>query len=242
MTRTAVITGASAGIGAATARHLAEAGFHVVLGARRVDRIEALAAEVGGTAHVLDVTDTSSVEAFCAAVESCEVLVNNAGGALGVDSIADADEEGWRWMYDANVLGLMRMTRALLPKLIASGDGHVVNIVSIAGFESYPGGGGYVAAKHAARGVTGVLRAELLGQPVRVTELDPGLVETEFSVVRLGRDDANEQVYAGMTPLTADDVADVIRFAVTRPSHVNLDRIVLQPRDQASARFIHREV
>ena len=241
MTRTAVITGASAGIGAATARHLAAAGFHVVLGARRIERIEALADEFGGTGRHLDVTDPESVAAFCDGLDEVHVLVNNAGGALGVESIADADDERWQWMYDANVLGLMRMTRTLLPALLASGDGHVVNVVSIAGFEAYPGGGGYVAAKHAARGVTGVLRSELLGQPVRVTEIDPGLVETEFSVVRLGEEDANEKVYAGMTPLTADDVADVIRFAVTRPSHVNLDRIVVQPRDQASARFVHRD-
>jgi len=241
VTRTAVITGASAGIGAATARHLAAAGFHVVLGARRIERIEALADEFGGTGRHLDVTDPESVAAFCDGLDEVHVLVNNAGGALGVDSIADADDERWQWMYDANVLGLMRMTRTLLPALLASGDGHVVNVVSIAGFEAYPGGGGYVAAKHAARGVTGVLRSELLGQPVRVTEIDPGLVETEFSVVRLGEEDANEKVYAGMTPLTADDVADVIRFAVTRPSHVNLDRIVVQPRDQASARFVHRD-
>ena len=240
MARTAVITGASAGIGAATARHLAEAGFDVVLGARRRDRLEEVARQTGGTAIPLDVTDADAVTAFCAAVDRCDVLVNNAGGALGVDTIAEADDDRWQWMYEANVLGLLRMTRALLPRLLASGDGHVVNVVSIAGLEPYPGGGGYVAAKHAAHGVTGVLRAELLGQPVRVTEIDPGLVETEFSVVRLGREDANEQVYRGMTPLTADDVADVIRFAVTRPSHVNLDQVVLQPRDQASARFVHR--
>ena len=240
MARTAVVTGASAGIGAATARHLAAAGLDVVLGARRVELVEALADELGGTGRHLDVTDPASVTSFCEALDGCDVLVNNAGGALGLDSIAEADDERWRWMYDANVLGLMRMTRALLPRLVASGDGHVVNVVSVAGFEAYPGGGGYVAAKHAARGVTGVLRQELLGQPVRVTEVDPGMVQTEFSVVRLGDEDAAAAVYAGMTPLTADDVADVVRFAVTRPSHVNLDRIVVQPRDQASATRVSR--
>ena len=168
------------------------------------------------------------------------MLGNYAGGALGLDSIADLDEDRWRWMYEANVLGLARMTARLLPLLEESGDGHVVNVVSIAGFDPYPGGGGYVAAKHAARGVTQVLRQELLGRPVRVTEVDPGMVETEFSVVRLGDEDANDRVYAGMTPLTADDVADVVRFAVTRPSHVNLDRVVMQARDQVDARTVHR--
>lgn len=246
MSRTAVVTGASSGIGAATARHLAAAGMDVVLGARREERLAEVAAqceqERPGSArwHRLDVADPDSVAAFVAQLDEVHVLVNNAGGALGVDPVEQFDEAGWRWMYEANVLGLARMTAALLPALEASGDGHVVNVVSIAGFDPYPGGGGYVAAKHAAHGVTGVLRHELLGRPVRVTEIDPGLVETEFSVVRLGEEDANEKVYAGMTPLTADDVADVVRFAVTRPSHVNLDRVVLQPRDQASAQHIFR--
>ena len=241
MARTAVITGASAGIGEATARHLADAGFQVVLGARRTGRIEALADELGGRGWFLDVTDGDAVQSFCDRLDRCDVLVNNAGGALGLDAVEDLDEDRWRWMYEANVLGLARMTAQLLPLLEASGDGHVVNVVSIAGFDPYPGGGGYVAAKHAARGVTQVLRQELLGRPVRVTEVDPGMVETEFSVVRLGDEDANERVYAGMTPLTADDVADVIRFAVTRPSHVNLDRVVMQARDQVDARTVHRE-
>ena len=246
MPRTAVVTGASSGIGAATARHLVAAGLDVVLGARREERlaevVAACEAERPGSARWqrLDVTEPDSVAAFVSSLDEVHVLVNNAGGALGVDPVEQLDEDGWRWMYEANVLGLARMTAALLPSLEASGDGHVVNVVSIAGFDAYPGGGGYVAAKHAARGVTQVLRHELLGRPVRVTEVDPGLVETEFSVVRLGEDDANAKVYAGMTPLTADDVADVIRFAVTRPSHVNLDRIVMQPRDQASAQRVHR--
>lgn len=241
MDRVAVVTGASAGIGEATARQLADAGFHVVVGARRTERIEALAAEIGGTGRYLDVTDPDAVEQFCAPLERCDVLVNNAGGALGVDSIADLDESDWRWMYEANVLGLARMTSRLLPLLEGSGDGHVVNVVSIAGFDPYPGGGGYVAAKHAASGVTGVLRHELLGRPVRVTEVDPGLVETEFSVVRLGDEDANDTVYAGMTPLVADDVAEIVRFVVTRPSRVNIDRVVVMPRDQAGAQHVHRD-
>jgi NADP-dependent 3-hydroxy acid dehydrogenase YdfG len=240
---TAVITGASSGIGAATARALHGAGFAVVLGARRHDRLAALAAELGAGARaaVLDVTDTDSVTAFCAGVPDCRVLVNNAGGALGLGPVAGADEEQWRWMYDANVLGVMRMTRALLPALMASGDGHVVTIGSIAGHQPYPGGAGYNAAKFGVRAVMQVLRQELLGQPVRITEVDPGMVETEFSVVRFGGDEERASaVYAGLQALTADDVADCVRFAVTRPSHVNIDSLVVLPRDQAGARDVHR--
>jgi NADP-dependent 3-hydroxy acid dehydrogenase YdfG len=240
---TAVITGASSGIGAATARALHAAGFAVVLGARRLDRLEALAAELGAGARAaaLDVTDTDSVTAFCAAVPDCRVLVNNAGGALGLAPVADADEEQWRWMYDANVLGVMRVTRALLPALVSSGDGHVVTIGSIAGHQPYPGGAGYNAAKFGVRAVMQVLRQELLGRPVRITEVDPGMVETEFSVVRFGGDeDRADAVYRGLQPLTADDVADCVRFAVTRPSHVNIDSLVVLPRDQAGARDVHR--
>ncbi|HMQ25949.1 MAG TPA: SDR family oxidoreductase, partial [Acidimicrobiales bacterium] len=187
-TRTAVVTGASSGIGAATATRLAAEGFHVVVGARRVDRLAAVAGPIGATALPLDVTDTDSVEAFCAQVPECHLLVNNAGGALGRDPIAEADEARWQAMYDSNVLGVLRMTRALLPKLTASGDGHVVTIGSIAAIEPYPGGGGYNAAKFAVRGVMGVLRQELLGEPVRVTEIDPGMVETEFSLGRFDGD------------------------------------------------------
>ena len=171
------------------------------------------------------------------------MLVNNAGGALGLDPIAGADEEQWRWMYDANVLGVMRVTRALLPALVASGDGRVVNVGSIAGLQVYAGGAGYTAAKHGLRAVTETLRRELLGQAVRVTEVDPGMVETEFSLVRFGGDaERAAKVYEGVTALTADDVADCIAWAVTRPSHVNVDQIVVMPRDQAGAGagLIHR--
>ncbi|MEY2397808.1 MAG: hypothetical protein QOJ00_982 [Actinomycetota bacterium] len=243
MTRgVAVVTGASSGIGAATARQLAASGFDVVLGARRMDRLEAVAAEIGGRALPLDVTDTSSVEAFCAQVADCRVLVNNAGGALGRDRFEDADDEEWRWMYDANVMGTMRMTRALMPALVASGDGHVVMIGSIAGHEAYAGGAGYNAVKFALRAATKVLRLELLGRPVRVTSIDPGMVDTEFSVVRFHGDEARAAaVYEGMTPLTADDVADCITFAVTRPSHVNIDTMIVMPRDQAAATAVHRD-
>ena len=240
-TRTAVVTGASSGIGAATATRLAAEGFHVVVGARRVERLAEVAEPIGATALPLDVTDLASVDAFCARVPECHLLVNNAGGALGRDAIADADEAAWQAMYDSNVLGVLRMTRALLLKLIASGDGHVVTIGSIAAIEPYPGGGGYNAAKFAVRGVMGVLRQELLGEPVRVTEIDPGMVETEFSLVRFGGDTAKaDAVYDGMTPLTADDVADCVAWAATRPSRVNIDQIVVLARDQAGATKVHR--
>jgi NADP-dependent 3-hydroxy acid dehydrogenase YdfG len=239
--RVAVVTGASSGIGAATAARLVKEGFEVVVGARRQDRLQEVAGPIGARPLALDVTDTASVEAFAAAVPACAVLVNNAGGALGLDPVAEADEEQWRWMYDANVLGVMRVTRAFLPKLIGSGDGHIVNVGSIAGLEEYDGGAGYTAAKHALRAVTETLRLELLGQPVRVTEVDPGMVETEFSVVRFGGDRVKaDHVYEGTTPLTADDVADCIVWAVTRPSHVNIDQIVVKPRDQARAQRVFR--
>ncbi|MGQ0617914.1 MAG: SDR family NAD(P)-dependent oxidoreductase [Acidimicrobiia bacterium] len=242
----AVVTGASSGIGAAAAHRLAAAGFEVVLGARRADRLAEVAtaiAEAGGSARwtVLDVADPGSVTDFCAGVGVCRLLVNSAGGALGLDPVAEADEDDWRWMYEANVMGVVRMTKALLPLLIASGDGHVVTIGSIAAIEPYPGGAGYNAAKHAARAVMEVLRMELLGQPVRVSEIDPGMVDTEFSRVRFGGDaERAASVYAGMTPLTAEDIADCVVWAATRPAHVNIDQIVVRPRDQARATMVHR--
>ncbi|WP_236789812.1 SDR family oxidoreductase [Amycolatopsis sp. GM8] len=231
--RTAVITGASAGIGEATARALAEAGFHVVLGARRLDRLENVAAELAGTAFPLDVTDPTSVAAFVQRVPECHVLVNNAGGARGLERVVDADEDNWRWMWETNVLGTLRMTKALLPKLIASGDGHVITVTSIAGHEVYDGGSGYTSAKHAQAALHETLRSEHLGEPVRITEIIPGMVETDFSMNRFDGDTTRAaNVYRGLTPLTAQDVAEVIAFAATRPSHVNLDSIVLKPRAQ----------
>jgi NADP-dependent 3-hydroxy acid dehydrogenase YdfG len=239
--RTAVITGASSGIGAATARALAGEGYRTVLGARRLDRIEAIAAEIGGEAIALDVTDPTSIGDFVAAVDACDVLVNNAGGALGLEPLAEADDEKWLRMYESNVLGTMRMTRALLPKLIESGDGHVVGITSIAAIEPYRGGAGYNAAKHAQRALLRVLRQELLGEPVRVTEVAPGMVETEFSLVRFdGDEEAAKRVYEGMRPLSAGDVAECIRWALAQPSHVNVDEIIVRPRDQATATDVHR--
>ena len=230
MSPTAVITGASGGIGAATA-----------LGARRLDRLEELAAEIGGEAIALDVTDPASVTDFAARVPACEVLVNNAGGAIGLEPLAEADEEAWGTMYEANVVGTMRMTRALLPRLIESGSGHVVAVTSIAAFEVYRGGSGYSAAKHAQRAAIRTLRLELLGEPVRVTDVAPGMVETDFSLVRFRGDAAAAaRVYEGMTPLSAADVAECIRWAVELPSHVNVDEIVVRPRDQAAATEVHR--
>lgn len=238
---TAVVTGASSGIGEATTRQLAAAGWQVVIGARRNDRLSAVAAASGATAHPLDVTDRDSVAAFAASVERCDLLVNNAGGALGLEPVVEADEGKWRWMYEANVLGTVRLIQALMPLLEASGGGHIVNVGSIAAFEPYPGGAGYNAAKFAVRAVTSVLRQELLGRPIRVTEIDPGMVETEFSTVRFGGDSQRAlAVYQGMTPLTADDVAAAIVWAATRPAHVNIDRIVMTPLDQASATQVHR--
>jgi NADP-dependent 3-hydroxy acid dehydrogenase YdfG len=240
--RVAVITGASSGIGAAAARALAKDGFRVVLGARRLARLEQLAAELDGEAVSLDVTDPDSVDEFATRVPHCDVLVNNAGGAHGLEPVGNADEDKWRTMYEANVLGTMRMTRGLLSRLVESGDGHVVSVTSIAGFEAYRGGAGYIAAKHAQRSMLRVLRLELLGQPVRVTEIAPGMVETEFSLVRFGGDeDAARRVYEGMTPLRAEDVAECIRWAVAQPDHVNVDEIVVRPRDQAAATEVHRE-
>lgn len=239
--RTAVVTGASSGIGAATARALAADGHRVILGARRLERLQALAEEIGGEAVELDVADPESVAAFAAAVPGCDVLVNNAGGALGLEPLRDADEKKWLQMYEANVMGTMRMTRALLPKLIESGDGHLVAVTSIAAFEAYRGGTGYNAAKSAQRAMLRALRLELLGEPVRLTEVAPGMVETEFSLVRFGGDEeAAARVYEGMEPLRAEDVAECIRWAVAQPSHVNIDEIVVRPRDQAAATEVHR--
>ncbi len=241
--KVAVVTGASAGIGAAAARGLAAAGYCVIVGARRAGPLEALAREIGGVAHPLDVTDPASVAAFCAAVpERLHLLVNNAGGAHGLAPVAQASDDDWVWMFEANVLSVMRMTRALLPRLEAT-RGHVVNVTSIAGREVYPGGAGYTAAKHAAVALTRTLRLELNGRPVRVTDIAPGLVETEFSLVRFAGDaERAAKVYEGLTPLTAGDIADCIVWAATRPAHVNIDEIVVKPVAQASATVAARGV
>ncbi|BBY98782.1 SDR family NAD(P)-dependent oxidoreductase [Mycolicibacterium fallax] len=234
----AVVTGASSGIGEATAKTLAAQGFHVVVAARRGDRLQALAAEIGGTAVVVDVTDPDRVDALAAAVAALpgpvRVLVNNAGGARGLAPVAEADIEHWRWMWETNVLGTLRVTRALLSALIDSGDGLIVTVTSVAAFELYQGGAGYTSAKHAESALHGTLRRELLGKPVRFTEIAPGAVETEFSLVRFDGDRQRaDAVYAEMTPLTAGDIAEVIGFVASRPAHVCLDRVVIRPRDQS---------
>jgi NADP-dependent 3-hydroxy acid dehydrogenase YdfG len=239
----AVVTGASSGIGAATARRLVAEGYDVVAAARRAERLEQLASETGCRVHVLDVTRQESVDAFAATVDSCAVLVNNAGGAFGLAPIATASVDDWQRMYDVNVLGTLRMTRALLPRLIDSGDGVVVTVTSTAGHGVYEGGAGYTAAKHAEHALAETLRLELCGQPVRVAEIAPGMVATEeFSLVRFGGDQARaDAVYAGVPdPLTADDVADCIAWVVTRPAHVNVDLMVVKPRAQAAAYRVHR--
>ena len=238
------VTGASSGIGAATARALAADGWHPVLGARRVERCQELAEELGGTALALDVTDQSSVDTFSAQVRDLgplRGLVNNAGGAKGTETVLDADEEHWRWMWESNVLGTVRVLRALLPALIDSGDGHVVTITSIAALEVYDGGSGYTAAKHAEGALHRTLRGELLGQPVRLTEVAPGLVETEFSLVRFdGDEERAAKPYRGLTPLTAQDVGETVAFVMGRPAHVNIDSLVIKPRDQATGMRAHR--
>jgi NADP-dependent 3-hydroxy acid dehydrogenase YdfG len=240
--RTALVTGASSGIGAATVRSLAAAGFEVVGAARRLERVEEIAREVGGRAMRLDVTDPDSVTELAEALPEVSVVINNAGGALGLEPVAEADEENWREMYETNVMGVMRVTKALLPALERSGNGHVVVIGSVAGLEVYPGGGGYTAAKHAARAVAETLRLELLGKPIRVSEVAPGLVETEFSLVRFdGDEERAATVYEGMKPLSAEDVAELIAFVITRPPHVDIDYASIKPTAQARATVVHRD-
>ncbi|MER5767753.1 SDR family oxidoreductase [Streptomyces sp. NPDC001985] len=247
-TPVAVVTGASSGIGAATARQLAEAGYHVILTARRKDRIDALAAELTAAghradAHPLDVTDRDAVDAFAAGLDRCDVLVNNAGGALGADPVATGDPEDWRRMFEVNVIGTLHTTQALLPALTGSGDGTVVVITSTAGHATYEGGAGYVAAKHGSHVLAETLRLEIVGTPVRVIEIAPGMVKTEeFATTRFhGDTEKAAKVYAGVAePLTADDVASTITWAVTRPPHVNVDLLLLRPRAQASNTKVHR--
>ena len=241
----AVITGASSGIGAAAATALAREGFRVVVGARRMDRLREVAGKDGVALH-LDVTDESSVAEFVGEITKrfgrIDVLVNNAGGALGLTPIADAKDDEWIGMWKTNVLGLMYVTRACLPLLRKATHGHIVNIGSIAGFETYAGGAGYTAVKHAVRAISRTLRLELNGEPLRVTEIAPGLVETEFSLVRFHGDRQRAKaVYEGLKPLTPSDVADCIVFAVTRPPHVDVDEIVIRPVAQATAWQVARK-
>ncbi len=245
----AVVTGASSGIGAATAAQLAGADFHVILAARRPGRLDEAAAHAraqGGSAQaqVLDVTDVAAVGAFAQSLDRCDVLVNNAGGALGMEDVAEADLAAWRTMYETNVLGSLNLTKALLPSLIASGDGAIVMLTSTAAFINYEGGAGYSAAKHAQHAMTETLRLELCGQPVRVIEIAPGMVRTdEFALNRFHGDaDKAAAVYRGVRePLTAEDIAEAITWSVTRPAHFNVDLMVLRPRAQAAQHKVFRE-
>ncbi|MFY1617998.1 SDR family oxidoreductase [Micromonospora sp. WMMD736] len=252
MTSVAIVTGASSGIGAATARRLAAEGFHVLAAARRADRLADLVAEItaaGGqaTAVTCDVTSDESVaglaEAAARAPGPVTLLVNNAGGARGLDPVESGSLDDWQWMYDVNVLGTLRVTQALLPALEASGSGTIVVVSSTAGLTVYEGGGGYTAAKHAQTAIAGTLRLELCGRPLRVIEIDPGMVQTEeFGLVRFDGDaERAAAVYAGVPgPLVAEDVADCIAWCATRPEHVNVDRLVVRPRAQAAQHKVHR--
>jgi NADP-dependent 3-hydroxy acid dehydrogenase YdfG len=242
--RVAVVTGASSGIGAATATRLAAEGFDVVLGARRVDRLTALAERIGGRAVQLDVTDPGSVAAFAAALDRVDVLVNNAGGAFDASPVAEADLDSWERTLEVNVLGTVRMTKALLPSLRASGAGDLVFVGSTAGLVSYEGGASYTAAKHGVHTLAETLRLELVYEPVRVVEIAPGMVKTdEFTLNRTGGDaERAAAVYRGVRePLVAEDIADCIAWAVTRPHHVNVDLLVVRPRAQAAQHKVARE-
>ena len=241
-TRTAVITGASSGIGEATAVRLAGEGWQLVLGARRIDKLEDVAGRTKARALALDVRDPDSIAAFVGAIEEADVLVNNAGLALGLDPVAELSDDDVITMWETNVLGLLRMTRALLPKLEASGNGHIVNLGSTAALETYPGGGGYTSSKHAVRALTRTMRLDLLGKPIRITDIHPGMVATEFSDIRFHGDTGKAAgVYEGITPLVAEDLADCIAWAVTRPWHVNIDEIVLRPVAQATSTVVARD-
>jgi NADP-dependent 3-hydroxy acid dehydrogenase YdfG len=243
--RIAVVTGASSGIGEATARRLVKAGFKVVLGARREDRLMAVARELGGLGLPLDVRDRASIQTFVDAITAqygqVEILVNNAGLAAGLQPLAEGNDDDWVQMMETNVLGLMRVTKAMLPLLRRAPRAHIVNLGSVAGFEVYPGGVGYTASKHAVRAITKTLRLELMGEPIRVTEVEPGLVDTEFSLVRFKGDrERAASVYKGMQPLTGADIADCIVWVVTRPPNVNIDEMVVRPVAQATARDVAR--
>ena len=244
--RVAVVTGASSGIGEATARALVSAGFQVVLGARRDDRLMAVARELGGRGIHLDVRDRASIDAFVSAIDAeyhqAEVLINNAGLAAGLQPLAEGSDDDWVQMMETNVLGVLRVTKAMLPLLRRAPRAHIVNLGSVAGFEVYVGGVGYTASKHAVRAITKTLRLELMGEPIRISEVAPGLVDTEFSLVRFKGDrERAANVYRGMEPLTGADIADCILWVVTRPPNVNIDEVVVRPIAQATARDVARK-
>ncbi|RDV08967.1 SDR family NAD(P)-dependent oxidoreductase [Arthrobacter sp. RT-1] len=237
--KAALVTGASSGIGEATVRALRAAGWTVFAVARRAERLAALAAETGAVAIPADISEDDDVSRLLSQVTEAggvDTLINIAGGARGADTIGGASTDDWEWMYRVNVLGTMKLTRAFLPMLRATGEGTVLNLTSTAALAAYEGGGGYNAAKFAQHAMTGALRLEEAEHNVRVIEVAPGLVYTEeFALNRLGDRQAADKVYQGVEkPLTADDVADVVRYAVTAPHHVNLDQIVIRPVAQAA--------
>jgi NADP-dependent 3-hydroxy acid dehydrogenase YdfG len=244
----AVVTGASSGIGAATAKLLAAQGFTVICAARREDRLRAVADEIGGIPVVCDVTSDADVTRLAEVIADhggrLDVLINNAGGALGLQPVAEADVEQWRSMFESNVIGTLKVTKALLPALVAAqGAGIIVNVGSVAGYLAYEGGAGYTVAKHGVQVMTETLRLELWDQPVRITEIAPGMVQTEeFALTRFGGDQARaDAVYAGVPgPLVAQDVAEAIVWMATRPAHVNVDLMVIKPRAQAALHKVHR--
>jgi len=240
--RTALVTGASAGIGAATARALTDAGARVLLAARRADRLEALADELrGAVALPLDVRDADAVAAALAPYPEVDLVLANAGKALGVAQLQDGDPADWSDVLDTNVKGVLHVVRAVLGPMIARGAGDLVLLGSVAGRQVYPGGSVYNASKFAVNALYQALRLDAQGTGVRFTTVDPGMVETEFSQVRLGDAAAADAVYAGMTPLRPEDVADAVLYAVTRPPHVNVGEVVLWPTDQASTRDVRRD-
>jgi NADP-dependent 3-hydroxy acid dehydrogenase YdfG len=235
------VTGASSGIGEASVRALAAEGFETISAARRLDRLEALAAEVDGQAAQLDVTDQASIDALADSIDRLDLVVHSAGGALGLEPIAAFDDENWTEMWESNVLGVARVTRALLPALKRAEAPAIQIIGSVAGVETYVGGGGYTAAKHAVHALAQTLRLELLADGVRVTEIAPGLVETEFALVRFEGDrERADATYDGLTPLVAEDVAAIVAFCATRPPHVDVDYVAVKPTAQATAKISHR--
>ncbi len=247
-----LITGASSGIGTACARIFAGAGAKLILAARRWERLQELAdtlnKEFGVETHLLqlDVRDRSAVESAISSLppawSDIDILINNAGLSRGLDKLHQGDVQDWDEMIDTNLKGLLYLTRYVVPGMVKRDRGHIVNLGSIAGHQTYPGGGVYCATKAAVKAISEGLKQDLLGTPIRVTSVDPGMVETEFSSVRFHGDTARaDKVYQGVTPLIADDIADVIFFCVTRSPHVNINEIILMPVDQASATLVHRQ-
>jgi NADP-dependent 3-hydroxy acid dehydrogenase YdfG len=246
-----LLTGASSGIGAACAKVLANAGAKLILAARRLERLQELVSTLDETSvetHLLqlDVRDRSAVESAISSLPpswaDIDILINNAGLSRGLDKLHEGSIEDWEEMIDTNIKGLLYLTRFVVPGMVSRGRGHVVNLGSIAGHQTYPGGNVYCGTKAAVKAISEGLKQDLLGTTVRVTSVDPGMVETEFSEVRFHGDrDRAQKVYQGVTPLTPDDVADVIFFCVTRPSHVNINEVVLMPVDQASATLVNRK-